>query len=114
MGDRGAVTYKKSRRGDADVDRAMRHVLRHSGLEYRVIEFFPYGYDERQYCSPSFNLPEPLAESYRHCMSVFNVLAHNKSCLNQSSKCEPQLERRGLYRQVAGQPDVQMLELSLL
>lgn len=57
VGDRGTTTYKKSRRGDAEVDRAMQHVLRHDEPGHCVIDFFPYGYDERQYCSPAFNLP---------------------------------------------------------
>ena len=57
VGDRGAFTYKKSRRGDACIDLAMAQVLRESGVPHRIIDFFPYGYDERQYCSPGFNLP---------------------------------------------------------
>ena len=57
VGDRGHVTYKKSRRGDALIDRAMAHVLKHSGQTYDIHTFSPYGYDERQYCSPGFNLP---------------------------------------------------------
>ncbi|MDH5725133.1 MAG: DUF4910 domain-containing protein, partial [Nitrospira sp.] len=52
VGDAGNVTYKKSRRGNADIDRAMAHVLKHSGNPHAIINFFPYGYDERQYCSP--------------------------------------------------------------
>lgn len=141
VGDGGAATYKKSRQGDAEVDRAMQHVLRHDEPGHRVIDFFPYGYDERQYCSPAFNLPvgclmrtphgqypeyhtsadnldfvrpESLAGSYRHCVSLFEILEHNKTYMNQSPKCEPQLGRRGLYRQVAGQQDAQMFELSIL
>jgi aminopeptidase-like protein len=140
VGDRGAVTYKKSRRGDAEVDRAMQHVLRYDEPGHQVINFFPYGYDERQYCSPAFDLPvgclmrtphgqypeyhtsadnlefvrpESLAASYRHCMSLFEILEHNRTYMNQSPKCEPQLGRRGLYRHVAGQQDVQMFELSM-
>ena len=35
VGDGGGPTYKKSRRGDAAVDRAMAHVLGHSGLTQR-------------------------------------------------------------------------------
>src|SRR5207249_10013234 len=57
VGDRGHITYKKSRRGDAEIDRAVAHVLKHSGQRYNIEDFSPYGYDERQYCSPGFNLP---------------------------------------------------------
>ena len=57
VGDAGPVTYKKSRRSNAPIDRAVVEVLRDSGAAHRVIDFFPYGYDERQYCSPGFDLP---------------------------------------------------------
>jgi aminopeptidase-like protein len=57
VGDSGASTYKKSRRGNAEIDQAVAHVLKTSGKEYQIVDFFPYGYDERQYCSPGFNLP---------------------------------------------------------
>ncbi len=57
VGDAGSITYKKSRRGDAPIDLAFQQVLRESGAPHRVIDFFPYGYDERQFCSPGFNLP---------------------------------------------------------
>ena len=57
VGDSGNITYKKSRRGDAEIDHAVQEVLKNSGTPHRVIDFFPYGYDERQYCSPGFNLP---------------------------------------------------------
>ena len=56
VGDPGKSTYKKSRRGNAEIDRAFAHVLQHSGQDYDMIDFFPYGYDERQFCSPGFNL----------------------------------------------------------
>ena len=52
VGDAGKFTYKKSRRGDAEIDRAVVNVLKHSGSDYQVREFDPYGHDERQYCSP--------------------------------------------------------------
>ena len=51
VGDAGMLTYKRSRRGDAEIDRAAVHVLAHSGQEHRVRDFTPYGYDERQLCS---------------------------------------------------------------
>ena len=57
LGDRGAFTYKKTRVGDAAVDEAAAHVLRHVSAEATIEDFSPYGYDERQYNSPGFNLP---------------------------------------------------------
>ena len=56
VGDPGPPTYKRSRRGDALIDRAAAHVLRNSGQPHRIVDFSPYGYDERQYCSPGFDL----------------------------------------------------------
>ncbi len=56
IGDAGGFHYKKSRRGDAEIDRAAAHVLQHSGEAHEILDFSPYGYDERQYCSPGFNL----------------------------------------------------------
>jgi aminopeptidase-like protein len=124
LGDSGNITYKKSRRGDAEIDRAALHVLRHSGDAYEVQEFSPYGYDERQYCSPGFNLPvgclsrtpygrypeyhtsgdnldlvkpECLGDSFRKVLSILEVLENNRSYLNTNPKCEPRLGKRGLY-----------------
>jgi aminopeptidase-like protein len=141
MGDAGKMTYKKSRQGQAEIDQAMVHVLRHSGDAYTVQDFSPYGYDERQFCSPGFNLavgcvmrtphgqyPEyhssadnlefvkekSLAQSYAHCLSTFELLEKNRVYLSQNPKCEPQLGRRGLYRAVAGQQDKQSRELAML
>lgn len=127
LGDAGEVTYKKSRRGDAEIDRAASHVLRHSGDDYEIQDFSPYGYDERQYCSPGFNLPvgrlsrtpygqypeyhtsadnlefvNPwfLGDSFRKIVSILEVLEHNRSYLNTSPKCEPQLGKRGIYDEI--------------
>src|SRR5262249_10809417 len=57
IGDAGAFHYKKSRRGNAEIDQTAGHVLRHYSKSAEILEFSPYGYDERQYCSPGFNLP---------------------------------------------------------
>jgi aminopeptidase-like protein len=131
IGDSGGFHYKKSRRGNAEIDRAATHVLRNCGEPAEVLEFSPYGYDERQYCSPGFNLPvgclmrsvwgtfpeyhtsadnlgfihsEKLAESLRLCASIFDVLENNKFYLNQNPYCEPQLGKRNLYRATGGKP----------
>ncbi|MBP6261994.1 MAG: DUF4910 domain-containing protein, partial [Nitrospira sp.] len=141
IGDEGGLTYKRSRQGQAEIDRAMVHILKHSGDAHALIDFFPYGYDERQYCSPGFNLPvgclmrtphgeypeyhssadnldfvkpESLAHSYTRCIELFDLLECNRTYQNQNPKCEPQLGRRGLYRAIAGQQDKQFKELVLL
>ena len=130
IGDRGGFHYKRSRQGDAEIDRAAAVVLRHCGEASETLEFSPYGYDERQYCSPGFNLPvgclmrsvwgtfpeyhtsadnldfvhpEQLARSLRVCVSICDVLENNKSYRNQNPFCEPQLGKRDLYRGTGGE-----------
>ena len=124
VGDRGDIAYKKSRRGNAEIDRVAAHVLEHSGQPYRLLDFHPYGYDERQYCSPGFNLPvgrlsrtpfgeypeyhtsadnmefvsaDSLADSYEKIRSVIDMLEGNRIYVSRNQKCEPQLGKRGLY-----------------
>ncbi|MDP1991657.1 MAG: DUF4910 domain-containing protein [Syntrophales bacterium] len=140
-GDPGKTTYKKSRQGDAEIDRAVAHVLKHSGNEYEIIDFFPYGYDERQYNSPGFNLPvgclmrtphgrypeyhtsadnlafvrpDCMADSFRKYLSVLQVLENNRTYLNLNPKCEPQLGKRGLYRLMSGDRETGFDQMSLL
>jgi aminopeptidase-like protein len=141
VGDSGPCTYKKSRRGNAEVDRAAAHVLRCSGEAHQILEFKPYGYDERQFCSPGFNLPvgcfmrtpngcypeyhtsadnlelvrpECLANSFGNVRSILAVLEGNGFWLNQNPKCEPQLGKRGLYKSLGGTQDSKSLEMALL
>lgn len=141
LGDPGKSTYKKSRQGNAEVDRAVTHVLSHSEQDHNIIDFLPYGYDERQFCSPGFNLPvgclmrspnskfpeyhtsadnldfiqpECLADSFVKCLGVLSVLEHNKIYVNQNPKCEPQLGKRGLYRSIGGSSGTGLNELALL
>ena len=129
IGDAGGLTYKRTRRGDSDVDRAVELVLRESGTAHRIVDWEPWGGDERQFCSPGFNLPvgclmrtphgefagyhtsadglegirpESLAESVRACLDVVEVLEANRTCVNLSPYGEPQLGRRGLYRSTGG------------
>jgi aminopeptidase-like protein len=141
LGDDGPFTYKKSRRGNAVVDRAAAHVLKTSGACHRVIDFYPYGYDERQYCSPGFNLPvgcfsrsqhgtfseyhtsddnldfisaEALAASLEKIESVLQVLEGNETCLNLKPQCEPKLGKYGLYGGTGGSRAQAFDELALL
>jgi aminopeptidase-like protein len=130
VGDRGDPTYKRSRTGNALVDRAAVHVLRHSGRPHRVLDFSPYGYDERQYCSPGFNLPvgslmrtpngeypeyhtsaddlefisaDALADSLSVYLRTLDVLENDNAYVNLSPMGEPQLGKRGLYPPTGGQ-----------
>jgi aminopeptidase-like protein len=141
LGDAGKSTYKKSRRGDAEIDRVVAHVLRGSGSEHEIIDFSPYGYDERQFCSPAFNLPmgclmrtphgrfpeyhtsaddlnfvnpSSLADSFFKCLAVVEILEGNKKFFNQNPRCEPQLGRRGLYRTMGGDKGMRSNELAML
>jgi aminopeptidase-like protein len=141
VGDSGKVNYKKSRRGDAEIDRAVLQALKDAGVPYHTVDFSPYGYDERQFCSPGFNLPvgcfmrtphgqfpeyhtsadnlefvkaEYLADSFSKCLSIFYILENNKIYLNQNPKCEPQLGKRGLYGAIGGQQDGKQQELAML
>jgi aminopeptidase-like protein len=132
VGDGGGPTYKKSRRGDALIDRAMTHVVRHMAAAPTILDFFPYGYDERQYCSPGFDLPvgslqrsqfgtfpeyhtsadnldfirpQHLAESYRMITAAIDIVENDWRPLSTNPKCEPQLGRRGLYSALGGDKD---------
>jgi aminopeptidase-like protein len=131
VGDRGPLTYKRSRQGTAEIDRVFAHVLSRSENKYEIMEFSPYGYDERQFCSPGFNLPvgcvmrtpfgrypeyhtsaddlsfihpQALVDSLTTCLEVCSVLESNRTYVNLNPKCEPQLGKRGLYRSVGGTP----------
>jgi aminopeptidase-like protein len=140
LGDAGGFTYKKSRRGNAVIDRAVVHVLRQLG-DLEVQEFSPYGYDERQFCSPGFNLPvgrlsrtphgrfpeyhtsaddlgfvrpSQLAGSFDACLMLLDVLEGDRTYLSQNPKCEPQLGKRGLYHAIGGLAHSPMNEMAML
>ena len=56
LGDPGALTYKRTRREDREIEPSLAYVLAEDPPG-KAIDFSPYGYDERQLCSPGFNLP---------------------------------------------------------
>jgi aminopeptidase-like protein len=141
LGDPGGFTWKRSRRGDTEIDRAMAHVLGRSGRPHQVVDFSPYGYDERQYCSPGFDLPvgrlsrtpfatypeyhtsaddldfvgpAQLADSLELCQQMVAVLEGNRTYRNLSPKGEPQLGRRGLYGQIGGRSDAEERQMAML
>jgi len=140
LGDGHQFTYKRTLSGKADIDRAAALVLAHSGLPHQSIDFFPYGYDERQYNSPGFRLavgslmrgrhgqfpeyhtsgdnltfvsPERLAQSLSVLTGLVDVLEGNLRYRNLAPDGEPQLGKRGLYRAMGG-TDIPGLQLAML
>ncbi len=141
LGDAGAPTYKQSRRGDAEIDRAVAHVLRRRYPSFQPQAFSPYGYDERQFGSPGFNLPaglltrsphgsfpeyhtsadnldlihpDSLADSLRLLLETVAVVEHNAVFRNTQPFGEPMLGRRGLYDSLGGANDRHERQMALL
>lgn len=50
-------TYKKPRNNASKFNRITLNLLENSGFNFRILEFTPDGSDERQYCSPGYDLP---------------------------------------------------------
>ena len=140
LGDGYPFTYKRTVFGGAEIDRVVEHVLAHSAVASAVIDFFPYGYDERQYGSPGFRAPvgslmrgrhgsfpeyhtsgdnldfiapDRLVESLDVLQGVVDVLEGNGAFRNLSPYGEPQLGRRGLYDAIGG-TNIPGLQLAML
>lgn len=141
LGSEGPFHYKVSRAGNRIIDRAAWHVLRTEFADAKRLEFLPWGYDERQFCSPGIDLPmgrltrtpngefpeyhtsadnlsfvspRALGEAWLTCLKIFDVIERNETFVNLSPKGEPQLGRRGLYRSTGGYQDVPERQLALL
>ena len=141
LGDAGGMTYKQSRRGNATIDRIVAHVLRNDEVPHRITPFVPYGYDERQYCSPGFDLPvgclmrtpngeypeyhssadnlsllrpESLAHSLAVLRCIVAVIEGDAVCRSRNQKGEPQLGQRGLYETIGGQRAASYDQMALL
>jgi aminopeptidase-like protein len=141
VGDAGPFHYKQSRRGDAAIDRIVAHVLARRGQDHRILPFSPFGYDERQYCSPAYDLPvgcfmrspngtfpqyhtsadnpgfvtpAALEESLDVLVDVTRILEHDRVFERVDGRGEPQLGRRGLYRAISGQKDHAEAQMALL
>jgi aminopeptidase-like protein len=126
LGDPGTLTYKRSRRETSEIDEIVAYVLAGDGA---VIPFSPYGYDERQLCSPGFDLPAgrltrsvnggypqyhtsaddlslitpaALQRSLEVCQRVVEVIESNRRYLNLRPKGEPRLGARALFSALGG------------
>ena len=140
-GDRGSLTYKRSRRGEAEIDQVAGLVLAASGRPHTIVNFSPYGYDERQFCSPGFNLgvgcltrtpyggypeyhtsgddldfvePDAMVDTLETVWEILSVLERNRCYVNLSPYGEPQLGNRGLYDSLGGRSDTKQAQLAML
>lgn len=141
LGDPAPWTYKRSRRGNAQIDSIVPHVLQELDPASRTIEFEPYGYDERQLCSPGFNLPvgrltrsvndgfaqyhssaddltlisaTSLGRSLLACKAITEVIEGNRRYVNLSPMGEPRLGKRGLYGPMGGSSSPARAEMAML
>ncbi len=138
-GDRGPATYKQSRRGGTRMDLALGALVSDRGGS--VIDYYPYGYDERQFCSPGFDLPvgrlsrtlhgtypeyhtsddnldfvddETLADTVDLVLSAVQAIDRAPRYINALPHGEPQLGKRGLYGAVGGAVNSKSAEMALL
>ena len=129
LGRPGEFHLKLSRSGDAAIDRLVKRVLADTDSGLKVRDFDPYGYDERQFCSPGINLPmcrlsrvphgeypeyhtsgdntnllteEALVEALEVCISISDALNTDQIWINNAPNGEPQLGKRGLFRATGG------------
>jgi len=134
-------TYKRSRIGNSAIDRIAEYVLKTSNVPRNILDFIPYGYDERQFCSPGFNLPvgnisripygqypeyhtsadnlnfiskKAVNDSYKIIREIIRQVESSKKYINLFPKGEPQLGRRGLYDSIGGRNDSKQLQMALL
>ena len=141
MGDPGPMTYKQSRRANTQIDSAAAHVLTTADADARLRDWFPYGGDERQFCSPGFDLPVgalsrtpadafpeyhssaddldfvrpwALGDSFRRILEIIDVIESDATYVNRSPYGEPWLGKRGLYRSVGGGSSQELALLWLL
>ncbi|HYI77092.1 MAG TPA: DUF4910 domain-containing protein, partial [Chryseolinea sp.] len=141
LGDDGNFTYKKSRQDTSEIDCIAEYVLKSRNAANKLIEFIPYGYDERQFCSPGFNMavgclsrttygqyiqyhtsaddlsfitPKKLEESLQATIEIVETLEANQKYLNLNPKCEPQLGKRGLYNLKGGNNEAKEFQMALL
>jgi len=134
IGDDGKFTYKRSRIGNSLPDRVVETILNQTESEFNLVDFFPSGSDERQYCSPGFNLPvgslmrtmygkypeyhtsadnknyvsfEAMEKSIQKYLDVIELIEKNEKYINKMPYCEPQLGKRGLYPTLGSQKGTQ-------
>ena len=133
--------YKSSRIGNTLSDRAIKIALKNtkSGCD-KFSNFEPVGSDERQYCSPGFNLPvgsitrgeyafneyhcsadtlklvseENIQETVRMMLEICNIVESNERYINKYPYGEPNLGKHGLYPTIGATSEREDLLLAQL
>jgi aminopeptidase-like protein len=141
LGDPRALTYKRTRAGNCEIDRAAELVLSEDGGEYNITDFVPYGYDERQFNTPGILLPvggfwraqygtyaeyhtsgdnldfvqaDKLDEGLAMLRKIVNALEVNRRYINLKPKGEAHLGKRGLYQPISGNAHNSQLQMAML
>lgn len=141
LGDPGKFNYKKTRIGNAEIDKVVENALKSTGHNFGIIKFYPYGYDERQFCSPGFNLPlgrltrtphnefpeyhnsgdnlefvkpDKLAESFELVHTILTTIETNKTYISLNPKGEPQFGKRMVYDSMADESKNRELQMAML
>ena len=143
VGDSGHSTYKKTKYGDTYLDKIVEKVLIDTNEKFEIIDFFPWGSDERQFSSLGFNIPvgslmrtpyanekfpeyhtsadnlefmnkKSLNDSLIKYLKIINIFENDKKYLNLNPKCEPQLGKRGLYHLIGGIKNLEHTKKALL
>jgi len=141
IGDNGKFTYKRSRKGNSIADRVVETILTQTESEFQIVDFFPSGSDERQYCSPGFNLPvgslmrtmygkypeyhtsadnknfisfEAMEKSVLKYLEVIKLIEKNERYINKMPFCEPQLGKRGLFPTLGSQKETNDFVMAMM
>ncbi|WP_158966509.1 DUF4910 domain-containing protein [Paraglaciecola sp. L3A3] len=140
LGDSAGLTYKRSRQHNAEIDKVASYVLAQQA-SHQIFDFSPYGYDERQYCSPGFDLAvgrlsrspfgtfaeyhtsndnlsfvdaQQLEKSMKTCINIIDILENNRYYVNTQAKGEPQLSKYGLYSSIGGLQESRESQMAIL
>lgn len=141
LGDTAPLTYKRTFSGQHPIDSFARSALARTNASPRLLDFYPYGYDERQYNSPGFRMPigslmrsrhgrfpeyhtsldnpqliaaDRLEEAKIAVVQILAFLDGNRRYRSLVPDGEPQLGRRGIYRAMGGGGDPEALQYAML
>lgn len=129
LGDKAAFNYKKTKQNNHEIDKIVKYTFDRNNKKITYHDFWPSGSDERQYSSPSFNIPvgslirsvygkfsqyhtskdnlsfinkKKLEESLDIYKNIFNIIDSNHTYVRTNGHCEPMLSKYNLYDTIGG------------